>query len=66
MLLVTRDIVDQCTGDCQQEEVDGADNDDHKQVKECRSGFIVPINFLWFFIMAAVVGSVLELLLSSE
>ena len=30
MLLVTGDIVGQCTGDGQQEEVDGADNDDHK------------------------------------
>ena len=54
MLLVTRDIVDQCTGDCQQEEVDGTDNDDHKQV------------YCSFIIMAAVVGSVLELMLSSE
>ena len=31
MLLFTGDIVDQCTGDGQQEEVDSADNDeDHK------------------------------------
>ena len=57
MLLVTGDIVDQCTGDDQQEEAD---------VKECRSGLIVPINFLWVFIMVVVLGSVLELLLSSE